>query len=71
MTVKVEFVKELMLKGTGVAVIPASLVVADRSTDPVKPLMFVTVMVELAFEPWTIVREEGLEETVKLGVGGG
>ena len=43
---------------------------AERLTDPVKPMMLVTVTVELAFEPWTIVREEGLEETVKSGVDG-
>ena len=42
---------------------------AERVTGPAKLLMLDTVMVELAFEPWIIVREEGLDETPKSGVG--
>jgi hypothetical protein len=49
---------------------PAGDELAERVIVPAKLLILETVMVLLAFEPWSIERLDGLLATPKSGVGG-
>ncbi len=49
---------------------PAGEIVDDRVTLPLKPLTLVTVIVEVAQEPCTMLRALGLAAMVKSGGGG-
>ena len=50
--------------GLKAAVTPLGRPLAERATDPVKPPVGLTVMVDVPFDPWVTVRLDGLAESV-------
>ncbi len=59
----------MTLAGLREGVGPDGETVAAKLTVPLKPLMLVTVMVDVPDEPLRNVREEGFDAIVKSGIG--